>query len=292
MSVAPRAKTGRRRWREAPSDPGQMRLPSSRTEARAIPRRPHRGGVARGIATSKASLAAEKYALRRSKTTLARDRETRVEARARGRAPQNPRSISALARKWGKGGGSDSCAPAWTASATGATQHGNANAALQPDTPKSKRRPRANGTQGLFRPDARNHGWAKREARVPRPHPQSRGKINEPSNTLAAISASLLVSSNSQCPPAMPPRRMLQEPCRSWAPVSAVTTDASGKKTDTFGPNPRGLLVFTSDRPLYAHHHARQPARDFAQNNRTRGMRGGTTRPSSRAASAHFGKYK
>src|SRR5438309_12116156 len=61
---------------------------------------------------------------------------------------------------------------------------------------KSKRRPRANGSIGLFRADARsNMAVGNAGQGVPRPHPQSRGKIMNRRNTLAAISASLLLLS-------------------------------------------------------------------------------------------------
>ena len=30
----------------------------------------------------------------------------------------------------------------------------------------------------------------------------------------------------------------------SWASVSSITTDGAGSKSDTFGANPRGMLVF------------------------------------------------
>ncbi len=58
---------------EAPSQiPGQMRLPSSRTDASAIPEGGHTAvAYPGGIAASKASLAAEKYTAA-SKTTFAR----------------------------------------------------------------------------------------------------------------------------------------------------------------------------------------------------------------------------
>ena len=35
----------------------------------------------------------------------------------------------------------------------------------------------------------------------------------------------------------------------TWAPGSAVTTDAAGNKADSFGPRPQGMLIFTADGP-------------------------------------------
>jgi hypothetical protein len=33
----------------------------------------------------------------------------------------------------------------------------------------------------------------------------------------------------------------------SWAVTSALITDAAGNKSDTFGPEPQGLMIFTAD---------------------------------------------
>jgi len=33
----------------------------------------------------------------------------------------------------------------------------------------------------------------------------------------------------------------------AWAPAAAVVIDANGNKTDTFGPRPTGMLIFTAD---------------------------------------------
>jgi len=108
-------------------------------------------------------------------------------------------------------------------------------------------------------------------------------------NTLAAISASLLLLSL-----AMPAGDAAAQGSKSlvgsWAPVSAVTTDASGKKTDTFGPNPRGLLVFTSD-DRYTLTIMRASLPRFASNNRNKGS-AEENQAVVAGSIAHFGKYK
>jgi hypothetical protein len=108
-------------------------------------------------------------------------------------------------------------------------------------------------------------------------------------NTLAAISASLLFLSlaGSVRDAAAQGAKSL---AGSWAPVSSVSTDASGKKSDTFGPNPRGMLVFTSD-GRYTLTIMRASLPKFAAKARTKG-----TAEENQAvvlgSIAHFGKYK
>ena len=75
----------------------------------------------------------------------------------------------------------------------------------------------------------------------------------------------------------------------TWAPVSAVITDASGKKTDAFGPNPRGVLVFTAD-GRYSLTIMRASLPKFASNNRSKGSAEENQAVVS-GSIAHFGKY-
>ncbi len=56
----------------------------------------------------------------------------------------------------------------------------------------------------------------------------------------------------------------------SWAIVSSETIDASGKKTPTFGPNPRGSLIFTPD-GRYSLFIAQASLPKFAANSRLKG---------------------
>ncbi len=108
-------------------------------------------------------------------------------------------------------------------------------------------------------------------------------------NTLAAISASLLLLSL-----AMPAGDAAAQEAKSlvgsWAAVSAIVTDASGKKTDTFGPNPRGILVFTSD-GRYTVTIMRASLPKFASNNRNKGS-AEENQAVVAGSIAHFGKYK
>jgi len=108
-------------------------------------------------------------------------------------------------------------------------------------------------------------------------------------NTLAAIASSLLLVSL-----AGPARDAAAQGAKSlvgsWAAVSAVNTDASGKKTDTFGPNPRGLLVFTSD-GRYTLTIMRASLPKFAANNRNKGS-AEENQGVVAGSIAHFGKYK
>jgi hypothetical protein len=75
----------------------------------------------------------------------------------------------------------------------------------------------------------------------------------------------------------------------TWALVSADTTDASGKKMPTFGPNPRGSLVFTSN-GRYALHNARASLPKFASGNRATGS-AEENQAVVAGTIAHFGRY-
>jgi hypothetical protein len=75
----------------------------------------------------------------------------------------------------------------------------------------------------------------------------------------------------------------------TWTIVTTDTIDESGKRTPTFGPNPRGLLVFTAD-GRYSLILARTTLPKFTSNNRNTGT------PSENqtivaGSLAHFGKY-
>ena len=61
--------------------------------------------------------------------------------------------------------------------------------------------------------------------------------------SLAYASAALLVASVANPATAQSAKNLVG----AWAPVSAVSTDAAGKNTDTFGPRPQGMLIFTAD---------------------------------------------
>jgi len=108
-------------------------------------------------------------------------------------------------------------------------------------------------------------------------------------NTLAAISASLLLLSLA-VPAGDAAAQGAKSLVGSWAAVSAVVTDASGKKTDTFGPNPRGLLVFTPD-GHYTVTIMRASLPKFASNNRNKGS-AEENQAVVAGSIAHFGKYK
>ncbi len=108
-------------------------------------------------------------------------------------------------------------------------------------------------------------------------------------NTLAAITASLPLLSLA-LPAGDAAAQGAKSLVGSWAPVSAVSTDASGKKIDTFGPNPRGMLVFTSDgRYTLTIMSASLPK--FAANSRAKGS-AEETQAVVAGSIAHFGKYK
>ena len=75
----------------------------------------------------------------------------------------------------------------------------------------------------------------------------------------------------------------------SWATVSSTNIDGAGKKTDTFGANPRGMLVFTAD-GRYSLIITSASLPKFASNARTKGT--AAENQSVVAGSiAHFGKY-
>lgn len=75
----------------------------------------------------------------------------------------------------------------------------------------------------------------------------------------------------------------------TWAPVSAVVTDPSGKKSNAFGDNPRGILVFMPD-GRYTLTIMEGSLPKFASNNRAKG-----TAEENRAvvagSIAHIGRY-
>jgi hypothetical protein len=75
----------------------------------------------------------------------------------------------------------------------------------------------------------------------------------------------------------------------TWTIVSTNTVDAAGKTSPTFGPNPRGSLIFTSD-GRYSLTFARASLPKFTAGSRDKG-----TADENRAVVAgslsHFGKY-
>ena len=75
----------------------------------------------------------------------------------------------------------------------------------------------------------------------------------------------------------------------SWASVSSITTDGAGSKSDTFGANPRGMLVFTAD-GRYSLIITSASLPKLAANARTKGT--AAENQSVVAGSiAHFGRY-
>ena len=75
----------------------------------------------------------------------------------------------------------------------------------------------------------------------------------------------------------------------TWTIVASDTIDAAGKRTPTFGPNPRGSLIFAAN-GRYSLTLARTTLPKFASNNRTSGT------PEENQAIvvgslSHFGKY-
>ena len=103
-------------------------------------------------------------------------------------------------------------------------------------------------------------------------------------NALTAISASLLLAI--AAPAAAQSAKGL---VGTWAIVSSDTVDASGKKTPTFGANPRGQLVFAAN-GRYSLMLARAELPKFAADSRAKG-----TPQENQAVVAgsisHFGKY-
>ena len=75
----------------------------------------------------------------------------------------------------------------------------------------------------------------------------------------------------------------------SWSFTSATTTHPDGRKVETFGPNPGGLLIFDSN-GRYASLVVRQGVPKFASNSRE----GGTAEENKAAVQgsiAHVGRY-
>ena len=75
----------------------------------------------------------------------------------------------------------------------------------------------------------------------------------------------------------------------SWAPVSVTATDPSGKKSDAFGTNPRGNLVFTAD-GRYTLIVMRDSLPKFASNSRAKGS-ADENQAVVAGSIGHFGKY-
>ena len=74
----------------------------------------------------------------------------------------------------------------------------------------------------------------------------------------------------------------------TWTLVSATTTDASGKKTPTFGDNPRGELILTAD-GRYMIVITRVDLPKFAANSRDKGTTD-ENKAVVQGSIAHFGK--
>jgi len=74
----------------------------------------------------------------------------------------------------------------------------------------------------------------------------------------------------------------------TWALVSAISTDASGKKTPTFGDNPKGELILTAD-GRYMIVITRADLPKFAANNRDKGTTD-ENKAVIQGSIAHFGK--
>ena len=106
--------------------------------------------------------------------------------------------------------------------------------------------------------------------------------------TLAAISASLMLAGLA-APAGDAAAQDAKSLVGTYTLVSADTTDASGKKTPTFGPNARGSLIFTSN-GRYSIQFASGSLPKFASDNRAKG-----TAEENQAviagSIAHFGKY-
>jgi len=106
--------------------------------------------------------------------------------------------------------------------------------------------------------------------------------------TLAVISASLMLAGLG-APAGDAAAQDAKSLVGTYTLVSADTTDASGKKTPSFGPNARGSLIFSSN-GRYSIHFASASLPKFASNNRTKG-----TAEENQAIVAgslgHFGKY-
>ena len=111
--------------------------------------------------------------------------------------------------------------------------------------------------------------------------------MNRPS-TLAAVSASFLFLALPVCSgdaSAQDKNALVG----AWAVVSATTIDASGKRSPTFGPNPRGQLIFTPNgRYSLTLMSAKLPK--FASGSRTKGTAEENNAVVTGSIS-HFGKY-
>jgi len=107
-------------------------------------------------------------------------------------------------------------------------------------------------------------------------------------NTLTAISASLLLAGFAAAA-GDAAAQGAKSLTGTWTPVSVVTIDASGKTTQSFGSNPRGSLIFTSN-GRYSIWVGASSLPKFASNNRAKG-----TAEENQAviagSIAHFGKY-
>jgi Lipocalin-like domain len=116
----------------------------------------------------------------------------------------------------------------------------------------------------------------------------SKEKIMSQINTLTAISASLLFSVF-----VMSSGNVAAQDAKSlvgtWTIVSTDTIDASGQRAATFGPNPRGSLIFTAS-GRYSLILARTTLPKFASDNRTKGTAEENQAIVSGSLS-HFGKY-
>ena len=75
----------------------------------------------------------------------------------------------------------------------------------------------------------------------------------------------------------------------TYTPVSVVTIDASGKRSDIFGPNPRGMLVLTAD-GRYSIILMRASLPKFSSNSRVKGT-AEENQTVVAGSIAHFGKY-
>jgi hypothetical protein len=75
----------------------------------------------------------------------------------------------------------------------------------------------------------------------------------------------------------------------TWDYVSAETVAPDGKRTPTFGPNPKGIVIFQAD-GYYALIVTRADAPKFASNNRMQGTPE-ENKAIVQASISHFGKY-
>jgi lipocalin-like protein len=74
----------------------------------------------------------------------------------------------------------------------------------------------------------------------------------------------------------------------TWTMVSNISTSADGKKSDTFGPNARGLLIFTNYGRYSWNTVSKLPK--FASNNQNTGT-ADENKAAVRGSVAHFGTY-